>query len=136
MPASFSEGLTGLYRRLLVADMQRRLPGSTSSEPDLISEEDLARLISNGSILALSESAEDRTIAYEIATRVASLRDDLSPTLLKATDLLLSRLGNFPRRQLLRERYGDAFSETAVAPYLDLEVVAREAENTVEDPAS
>jgi RAD3-like DEAD/DEAH box helicase len=136
MPANFSEGLIRLYRKLLIADMQRRLPTPESSNGETIADEDLGRLISSASILALSTDAEDRTVAYEIATRTANLRNDLPPALLKAADLLLSRLGNFPGRQLLRERYGEAFSETAIAPYLDLEVVAREIENTVEDPAS
>ncbi len=136
MPAPFSEGLTRLYRKLLIADMQRRLPGPESSDAETIADEDLGRLISSASILALSINAEDRTVAYEIATRTANLRNNLPPALLKAADLLLSRLGNFPGRQLLRERYGNGFSETAIAPYLDLEVVAREIENTIEDPAS
>jgi hypothetical protein len=128
-------GLRDLYRRLLLADMQRRLPGKDGDHQDRISEEDLARLLGGASALALSESADDRTAAYEIATRTVSLRDGLSPSLLKTTDILLSRLGNFPGRQLLRDRYGEAFMDQPVAPYLQLEVLAREVENTVADRA-
>ncbi|HEY1768998.1 MAG TPA: DEAD/DEAH box helicase [Chthoniobacterales bacterium] len=136
MASHLPEDLTRLYRKLLGADMQRRLPGWDSSATEALPDDELGRLVSTASVLALSANAEDRTVAYEIATRTAHLRNDLPPSLLKAADLLLSRLGNFPGRQLLRERYGQAFSETPIAPYLDLEVIAREVENTVEDPAS
>jgi hypothetical protein len=136
MPARDIIAFESLYRRLLVADMQNRLPGVANSEPEQIDEEECARLMGHASLLALSAIASDRSASYEIATRVSALCRERSPALLQAADFILGRLGNFPGRSLLRVRYASTLrTDSNSSPYLHLEVLAREVENTVEDAA-
>lgn len=123
-----------LYRRLLVVDMQNRLPGIGTSGSEQIDEEECARLMGHASLLALSSSAYDRSASYEIATRVSALFRERSPALLQAADFILGRLGNFPGRRLLRVRYANMLrTDSNSSPYLYLESLAREIENTVMD---
>ncbi|HCW0875507.1 TPA: DEAD/DEAH box helicase, partial [Pseudomonas aeruginosa] len=50
----------------------------------------------------------------------------------QAADIILSRIGNFPGRELLRKRY-KSLSTFSPAMLLSLERLAREVENTTED---
>lgn len=135
MPLEIKENGDDLYRRLLIADTQKRLPGAPITKQVSISLRQCAILLSHASLLALSKEFENRRKAYEIATRIASLFPE-EYSLLNASDFVLSRLGNFPGRQLLRNRHLESFGHhNHRSPYLELEAIAREIENTVEDAA-
>jgi hypothetical protein len=135
LATALSEAAFALYRKLLLADMERRLPGSTLApafaEP---TTGELSQLMGLASVMALSEDSQDRTIAYEIVTRTAAIDRGVNPGLIKASEFVLARLGNFPGRTLLRQRHRASLSrDTTANPYLDLECLAREAENSVPD---
>ena len=115
--------------------MERRLPGSSSAPTHTVpAVGELTHLMSLASVMALSEDPDDRTTAYEIGTRISAIDGGANPGLLKATEFVLARLGNFPGRTLLRQRHQTSLSqETTANPYLDLECLAREIENSVPD---
>jgi len=130
---ALSPELESLYARLLVADVQSVLPGLPTEQSTGMADSDFARLISAASSLALSENSAEKTLAYEIATRIIELRGDFVPAFLSAAELILSRLGNFPGRQLLFERYLKRETPVTLATrLLTLEAKSREVENTVE----
>jgi superfamily II DNA/RNA helicase len=126
-----SPELETAYIRLLVADVDNLLPGSAIESNPTVLDCDLTRLMSAASHLALSENPADKTKAYEIATRIIELKGTLIPAFLEAGELILSRLGNFPGRELLRERYSRSITSHR-KHFLDLESMSREVENTVE----
>ena len=81
--------------------------------------------------LALSDSDEEKIIAYEIATRSSAVYGAEFDALPAASDLVLARLGNFPGRELLRTRYGSLREVSSeIGALLSLESLIREAENT------
>jgi len=125
--------LTAAYRRLLVADMTRQLPGDAAANPVVISDKDVAQLLSAASRLALSEDDIDRTLAYEIATRLVEVKQEEMPGVITAAEVILARLGNFPGRRLLCSRSLDS-SSLATPLYLSLESMSREDENSVAGP--
>jgi len=87
------------------------------------------------SFFSLSGSQPERAVAYEVATRLVELRDNQDSALISAADIVLSRIGNFPGRSLLRRRYLDGEERVPSAPArLSLERIARELENSVEGP--
>ena len=119
-----------LYKRLLIADVSAILPG-VSSQPLLpLSNTELFRLLATASRLALSNEAVDKTLAYEMATRIVELNRENG--FVSAAELILARLGNFPGRKLLRDRYSSSTGEDKRPFYFELETFAREQENTVE----
>lgn len=122
-----------LTRQLLIADTQRRLPGSAVDPPQLFTDAEIGRLMSAASILALNNDPEDRALAYDIATRTIAVAAPPPPALLKGAELLLARLGNFPGRKLLRKRYKDSLTEVHGGYLLRFEATMRRLENTVED---
>ena len=133
MPARLADQIAVLYDRLLVIDVCRQLPGHTISEQEPLCDLDYRRLMAAASWLALSEDNADRTAAYEIATRIVELTQRADDRLVQAASAILSRLGNFPGRTLLRKRYAAPGGNIELSPvYLALETIARECENTVE----
>ncbi|MFG1491388.1 DEAD/DEAH box helicase, partial [Oceanospirillum sp. HFRX-1_2] len=90
---------------------------------------DINRLLGHASILSLSDEADDRVLAYEITTRLLEVRQGDDSKLLSSAEVIMSRLGNFPGRQLLRERFN--FSGEKIPSFLKLECLIREAENSV-----
>lgn len=128
-----SRELEPLYTRLLVADVQTLLPGMPTETNVVLTVADIARLVSAASCLALSENSSDKTVAYEIATRAIELKGSVVPAFLAAAELVLSRLGNFPGRELLFKRYAKHETPASQATrFLSLETMSREVENTVE----
>lgn len=123
-----------LFRKLLVADVSAQLPG-TSAELAAISDAEARKLIGYASVLALSSEHAHQALAYEIATRLIELFESQIPALVSAADVILSRLGNFPGRRLLRKRCaGGEHAVPQVPARLGLERLGRELENTVIGP--
>src|SRR6266849_2270259 len=105
MAEQLSAELSALYKSLLIADVSELLPGGAPQSQVSLSDQELIRLVGAASRLALSTDASDKTIAYEIATRIVQLRRLSSEAFISAAELILARLGNFPGRQLLQSRY-------------------------------
>lgn len=123
-----------LYRKLLIADIQSQLPDREHNVATLPTEDDARRLIGWASVLSLSTEPRDRGTAYEVVTRLLPLFSSRIGSVVSAADIILSRLGNFPGRSLLRSRYTDETGTAPSAPArLRLERLGREIENTVTD---
>ncbi|HEV2223493.1 MAG TPA: DEAD/DEAH box helicase [Candidatus Acidoferrales bacterium] len=121
-----------IYRSLLVADVRQHLASFFPSH-GFPEEEDLAYVLSVATRLALSgggdtvENAHAGRRAYEVAIRCLNFANGSTPAVRAVCDLVLSRIGNFPARQLLR---GQTERSSAVNdPFLGLEMLVREYEN-------
>jgi len=135
MPSDEPQWLSGLLRRLLLADLAAQLPGSSPTEAPAITEEDARRLLGRASVLSLSPEQPQRALAYEIVTRLVEIFERRIPGLVAAADVVLSRIGNFPGRSLLRRRCAGGIDTAPDAPArLRLERIGRELENTVTGP--
>jgi superfamily II DNA/RNA helicase len=121
-----------LYRKLLRADIAGQLPGVAAIDFEPLSDNEIRQLIGVASIFSISQLNNERAQAYEIATRLIELNGADKPNLMAAADIILSRIGNFPGRQLLRNRYSTTPDVAPQAPpWLWLERAAREIENSV-----
>jgi hypothetical protein len=123
---AFQEPLIKLYRKNISALV------SVNQDAELLTESECNRLIGLASALSISEESDEVNLSYEIITK---LLDDYSTTFPKiagAADLVLSRIGNFPGRELLRSRYTDGLRPD-IPLSLALERLARESENSVND---
>ena len=98
-------GFHGLYDKLLRADLAKQLPVGELAEPIVISNDEVRQLVGYASILSTFSESGNRSLAYEIATRLIEVQEEENPLLVAAADLILSCVGNFPGRHLLRERY-------------------------------
>jgi len=137
MPITGQTSFSTNFHKLLLADLSLQLPGSplSSSEGDVLSENEVFALLGHASILATSSEAKDRTLAYETATRLIEVLQNSSPTVIACADMVLSRLGNFPGRKLLRTRYTSTPDNPPPVPvFLALERTTREIENSVFAP--
>lgn len=152
-----------LLRKLLAADLAAQLPGTPPDNTPVVTEDEARKLLGRASVLSLAkeppkraapeadETAEraarardqreseqaqaERAIAYEIATRLVELFENRIPGLVSAADVILSRIGNFPGRRLLRRRCAGGEEIAPDAPSrLGLERIGRELENTVTGP--
>ncbi|WGG68390.1 hypothetical protein [Enterobacter ludwigii] len=92
-----------LYLRLIKASVVKLL-GFVRDE-FTITQEEIYKLLSYASILSLSENILDKSKSYEIVSRVFEVTNDFNPKLINAADLILSRIGNFPGRLLMRNRF-------------------------------
>lgn len=119
-------------RQLVVADLSLHLPGEVVEAPIRPTIETLGTLLTVASAFACSDRDRERMIAYEIATRVLGVTGDTVPGYVSAVSAILSRLGNFPGRELLGQRYG---REWDLPLYLQLESTVREQENTISEHA-
>ncbi|WP_315979957.1 hypothetical protein [Aliamphritea spongicola] len=104
------------------------MPGESTSESDKLTEKEINRLIAISSMKSLSDRDQDKTDAYSIISDLLNIIDD--EKVLGAADVILSRLGNFPGRALLRNRFGES---NKVPSFLKLETLSREIENSVFD---
>lgn len=119
------------YEKLVLNDMEEQLPGTAVNKIELISDDDVRNLIGYSSLLSVSSEYIDQSLSYEIVTRLIEIKKASDNALLMASDMLFSRLGNFPGRTLLRERYlHDGLLGSPIG--VSLEKIARETENTVE----
>src|SRR5690349_15910782 len=108
MPSSLTPDLISSYYRLIQAHVASELPRTSAALPQPPSDRELARLLFAAGALALSSDGEERSVAFEIATRVVQVLSPVLPSFVQAAQLVLTRLGNFPGRQLLRDRYPDS----------------------------
>ncbi len=119
------------YEKLVLNDMDEQLPGVAVKKIESLCDSDIRNLIGYASLLSLSSEYADQSLSYEIVTRLIEIKKESDNTLLMASDMLLSRLGNFPGRKLLRERY--LHEDVSSSPIgVSLEKIARETENTIE----
>lgn len=129
-----------LYRKLIIQELRVRLGlPVTDSAVTLV---DAGYLLQIASILScekhpLLETGLENVQgwAYDVATRVAEAFGEANPGIARAAEFILSRLGNFPGRELLRSTFSLANEVVRLnAPCLTLETLVHEAENTVEYP--
>lgn len=126
-----SKEIEFLYRRLIVSDVARHIPGKSLNEINSLTDKELITMVNIASILALDDDPEKRTFAYEIVTRVLELAGESKLHFATATEFILVRLGNFPCRELLRQRYLDSFYNSSQLPLcLKLEEIVKEKENS------
>jgi superfamily II DNA/RNA helicase len=125
----------------MVSELRSRL-GISSSEGDALTIEEIKFLLQAASILSFqapnaetAHVADERGWAYDVSTRLADLVGNSNSQIANVADFILSRLGNFPGRELLRKRFQSRGEESKLrSPSLTLEALVREAENTVDYP--
>lgn len=131
-PLARTERFDRVYRSLVVADIRRQLAplAEVRTIPD---DEDLAYALSVATGLALEgngeseESGHSGRMAYEIAIRSLNFANGSTPTVRAVSDLILSRIGNFPARALLNEQAGP--NKAPDDPFLNTEMMVRSYEN-------
>jgi hypothetical protein len=134
-----TERFNRVYRDLLVADVQRQLSplSRVRSIPD---DEDLAYALSVATRLALEgtgeteESAACGRLAYEVVVRSLNFANGATSTVRAISDLVLSRIGNFPARALIQEQAGE--SDALGDPFLQTEIMVRGLENQLRGTGS
>ncbi|SEJ79061.1 Helicase conserved C-terminal domain-containing protein [Pseudomonas linyingensis] len=97
-----------------------------------LTEDEVRRLIGLSSILSISDNPEDLSLAYEVVSRIVESDLPHKKAIALAADIVLSRIGNFPGRALLRKRYQE-LDGSSPALSLSLERLAREVENTTDE---
>lgn len=118
-----------LLVRLERISIQGQLPGVGSSQNVDLTNNDINILTGYASILSLSEKAEEKILCYEITTRLIELFQGRNPIITNSAYIIMSRLGNFPARSLLRKRYDVETDKTPAI--LKLECLSREVENSI-----
>ncbi len=121
--------IENLIQKLQIHSTQNQLPGNSTSPEKPLETTEINQLLGHASILSLSDEAEDKILAYEIITRLLEVRSGDDSKLLSSAEVIMSRLGNFPGRQLLRERFN--FTGKKIPSFLKLECLSREVENSV-----
>ncbi|MEM7811354.1 MAG: DEAD/DEAH box helicase [Planctomycetota bacterium] len=127
------------YGRLVSHDFARRLKIQGVAN---IGPKDVQFLLHTASIFANADvELEDypnqstRAWAYDVATRVAESFGESIPRVVDAAEFILSKLGNFPGRKLLKEQFAKGEERQVLRfPALRLEALMREAENTLARP--
>jgi superfamily II DNA/RNA helicase len=133
MTSGVPKDFPAAYDRLLRIHLEQQLPGASTADSSTLSEADVRVLLGGASVLALSPESRDRLTAYEVTTRLLEMSETLAERVVAAADVVLSRIGNFPGRTLLRRRFASQDTEgPTVSPRLALERIAREVENTVD----
>jgi hypothetical protein len=130
-----SDRFTGLYGELLAADVELELFGKSSR---VITKPDLAYLLTVASRLSLSSEADSLEeaahcrYAYEVAVRSPNFANGSSAEVSEISELILSRVGNFPAKRLLIDRSLSAANSRKDA-FFEMEELIRERENTFTD---
>ena len=96
-----------------------------------LSEKEINILCNVSSILALSDDDDKQALAYEIITKLYISFRNKYPNLYTIAYSILSRLGNFPNRDYLKTLTDETPKNKDSNFLIDLEIVAREAENTI-----
>ncbi|CAI0881469.1 ski2-like helicase [Serratia proteamaculans] len=117
--------LEKLYLELIRSSILHLLGCFNTSEVDI---GNMYKLVSYASVLSLSSEDKDVIKAYEIVSRVIEICPNVNHELISSADIIMSRIGNFPGRRLMRERFNNGL-EPRVNLSLALERVARESEN-------
>lgn len=137
MTETASREFLDAYSRLIVSQLHARLGSLFGTDIDT---SEVRLLLQTAAIFAFDTRLEDeakdrRAWAYDVATRLVEAFGSSNRTVIEAVDVILMRLGNFPGRTLLRERWSvDGDQHGVKSLCLDLEALAREAENTIEYP--
>lgn len=127
---SAKKAILDLYRESTLALLER----SGRAKPALLmQEQSVVKLLSIASLLSLSDSDDERSLAYEIVSRLLEATPSNTSTL-SAADVILSRIGNFPGRALLRERFTNGI-EPRASLSLSLERISRQVENAISESA-
>ncbi len=125
-----------LYERLIVTDCRTHLPDLPFTHP-VFSEDEMSHLVMHGSMLAIrADGTRDGAIAsrraYDIATRLPRFGNGTRGAVLEAADYILTELGNFPGRTLLRESDAQALGSdvsSTSSGFVALRKLARESDN-------
>ncbi len=134
LSSHISTRFTRLYKQLVASDLRRELLGA---EPQALPPQDLAYLVSTASRLALSSETDSELagaecqLAYDVAVRATQSANGSRAAIAPLCEGILSRLGNFPARSLLRARTVDV--QSSRDPFLEIESRVREEENRVND---
>lgn len=118
--------------RLYKASIRGLIEDEASDNSEILSRLEISRLIGFASSLSLSDSDSDVNLSYEIISRLLELYSTEYPQIASAADVIFSRIGNFPGRDLLRSRYTEG-NNPQVSMSLSLERLAREAENSIDN---
>jgi replicative superfamily II helicase len=122
---NFSVSLEKLYKK----NINQYLNLGNQEKLDF-DDSELHQLLSYASIFSLSMDNEDISLAYEICSRLIELYGVNNELVLTTSDVILSRIGNFPGRTLLRSKFLDD-SQPRVPFSLAMERLARESENSI-----
>jgi replicative superfamily II helicase len=120
-----------IINKLIKYDMIQSLSNLSIYNEVSITEEEIEYLCKISSILSLSDDNEEQTLAYEIITKVFKNFYEIYPNIYSISYTILSRLGNFPNRELL-EKFGFNQSDLHQNPILKIETLSREVENSIE----
>ena len=123
------ENMEPLIEKLEIVSIQHQLSNIHADNISIISEKDIRSLLGGASILSLSTEPEEKSLAYEIVSRLLEITDGKDHRVTNAAEVVLSRLGNFPSRTLLRNRHDS--SEAGLPVFLKMECITREIENTI-----
>lgn len=120
-----------LIEKLVIFDIVQDLPCEPNTNYEYkVSEIEIERLCKIASILSLNNDPKEQTLAYEIVTKLFKNYNREYPNLYSISHAILSRLGNFPNRDLLN-KYGFSQTKLYQSPIVQLEVMARESENQI-----
>lgn len=117
-----------LIEKLEIQSTQHQLPGKEIETEPKLDDSEINQLLGYTSILSLSDTPDEKILSYEIITRLLELRSNDDSKLLNSAEIIMSRLGNFPGRNLLRERYQ---SGSDIPSFFKLECLIREIENSI-----
>jgi len=119
-----------LVRKLEIVSVYQQLPEKLSSNLDItISDSEIASLLGYSSILSLSDAPDEISLSYNLVTRLLEYTNGKCEKVIAASEVVFSRIGNFPGRTLLRDRHLSSLGAGA-SPAIRLECLARETENT------
>lgn len=119
-----------LYYRLIRLSIAQYL-ALDDNAPNL-SKAEISKLIMLASALSLEESNADIALSYDVCSRLIEIYGATYEHVALATDVILSRIGNFPGRELLRSKFESSLEHRVPFP-LAVERIAREAENSIEE---
>ncbi|RRZ92322.1 DEAD/DEAH box helicase [Erwinia sp. 198] len=120
------ESINKIYLKLLRLSIVHLL--GRSCEDSRLNETEIYKLLSYASLISLSSDDNELIKAYEIISRVIEVSEIYSEGVIAAADIVLSRIGNFPGRKLMRDRFNSGL-EPKLNMHLSFERIAREAEN-------
>ncbi|MDO8653309.1 MAG: DEAD/DEAH box helicase [Undibacterium sp.] len=123
------EQFVGVMSKLLKLNINQYLT-IDDNVTNFLDSNEISLLLSFASVFSLSEDTSDISLTYEICSRLIESHGQGNPNVVSITDALLSRIGNFPGRSLLREKFLNN-DEPPVPFAISIERIARTVENTV-----
>ncbi|EEF14136.1 DEAD/DEAH box helicase [Campylobacter rectus RM3267] len=120
-----------LIEKLVKYDIVNYLSGLNIKQDNNLEQfsgEEILQLCKYASLLALSDKDDEQMLSYEISTKLFINFYEKYPTLYSIVFSILSRLGNFPNRDLLK-KYKPSEEFRSQSLLIDLERMAREKEN-------